>query len=187
MRFSSEPRLSQIILIDTNIVLDHILPQRRQDFPCSESLLRNLVLVNCEAWLTDYALAESLGELKSNLEKKLGIHQVKSQGLSPQQISGLENIVNQILSFPHLHVFRSPNITQKEIYDVVRKACVQAKDALLIVSVEKLRLTYPKAKLVTRDEKLLSRAPLIVDTVYPSEILGKCPLTCKKMTCLHRI
>ena len=167
-------------------MLDYIVPTRRQDFPCSVSLLRNLTKFGCNGWTTDYVLAETLGQLKNALERKLGQQHVKSPVLSTQQIKHLENIISKVVYFPNFHVFKLPIITQKEMYNVVRDGCVQAKDALVILSTRKLGAKLSGAKLVTRDEKLLYRGKKMINTAHPSDILPKCPSVCSKTRCAHR-
>lgn len=166
--------------------MDYLVPTRRKDFPCSESLLRNLSNLGCNGWTTDYILAETLGELKNALERKLGKQHIKSSVLTPHEIKKLEKIVNQVTYFPFLSTLKSPTITQKEIYGAVRDFCVQAKDALVLLSTKKLTTKFANIKLVTRDGKLLSRGKKIVKTAHPSEILGKCPTACSKTGCPHR-
>lgn len=166
--------------------MDYLVPTRRKDFPCSERLLRNLPNLGCNGWTTDYVLAETLGELKNALEWKLGKQHIKASVLSMHQIKHLEKIVNQVTHFPSLSILKSPIITQKEIYSIVRDLCVQAKDALVLLSTQKLGTKFANIKLVTRDGKLLSRGKKIVKTAHPSDMLGKCPTTCSKTRCPHR-
>ena len=58
------------IFLDTNVFLDAYLPDDKK--PCSLDLLNSIRMGKIEGFTCDYVLAEVLGKLKEEKEKKLG-------------------------------------------------------------------------------------------------------------------
>ena len=164
--------------IDTQILVDSIIPYRSQRFLCSKLLINDISKGVRKGWIIDYVLSETLGELKNNLEKKKHLDYLKREVLSDFEIERLVEIIEQVKRIPNLEIFKTPIIEQKEIFYKVRNLCVEAKDALILISALQIREKWGSIILVSRDERFLVRAKKEVSTAHPSEFIKKCPEEC---------
>lgn len=174
------------LFLDTNIILDYILPSRRAEWACSFKLIENVKLGGFKAWSADYALSETLGELKRAREERIGVSHLFKEVLSQHEISQMIKIVNEFRKTPNFRVFKPDPISQEEIFDKVKELCVQATDALVLLSALGLEEKLGNTILVTRDDRLLARGKKLVPTAHPRDLVGSCPTNCtNKSICRH--
>lgn len=174
------------IFLDTNIILDYIVPSRRQKYACSYELIEKVRNGSFKAWTVNYALSETLGRLKEKREERIGVKNLSRQTLSAYEISQIVQIIEQFRKTPNFEVFVPEPISQKDIFDKVQNICVQATDALVILSVLNLKEKLGNVTLVTRDRKLLIRSKRLIQTAHPIELIGSCPANCQsKFTCSY--
>ena len=141
-------------------------------------LVDNIRQGDYNGWTVDYVLSELLGELKGDMERKKGVDHILTETLSSYEITSLVQIVEGLRSMPHLEVFKTPFIEQSKIYEKVRSLCIEAKDAIILISALQLRGTMKNIVLTTRDGKFLVRANKEIATAHPSKYLTKCPVQC---------
>jgi len=182
----------QNLFIDTNVIVDCIIPFRRTKYACSLKLMEKVGEVeqrDFRAWSTDYSLSEALGTLKDAKEERLGLKYIDKQVLSTYDIAQMVIIIDEFRKTPHFEVFEPEPIQQKEIFEKVKHVCIQAKDALVLLSALTLKNKPATANsvLVTRDDRLLIRASRVTDTAHPVDFLDACPLTCtSRSNCTYR-
>jgi hypothetical protein len=83
MSFLSEAFMfSDEIFLDTEILLDYILPSRRDLYKCSCLLIDEIAKGNFKAWSVDYVLSEILGNLKGEREIKNRASHILSETLT---------------------------------------------------------------------------------------------------------
>jgi len=175
------------LFLDTNIIADCIVPSRRVKYACSYELVENVKKGNFKAWSVDYTLSETLGILKEEKEEKIGVKNVLRETLSAYDVTQMTNIIEQFRKTDNFEVFVPAPFPQTEIFDKVKNICVQATDALVLLSVLHLKRKLPNIILVTRDDKLLVRGKKAVTTAHPIDFLQSCPINCiSKSTCKHR-
>ena len=175
------------LFLDTNIILDFIIPSRKGRFACSVELIENIKNGNFEAWTGEYALSETLGQLKAEKEVRMGTQQLPRETVSRFDISQMVAIIENVKKIPHLTIFVSPSITQSDIFNQVQTTCVQATDAMVLLSVLELVKKIQKVTLVTRDERLGVRGSKLVATAHPVNFLAHCPRTCLSLSvCKYR-
>lgn len=179
------------LFLDTMVIADCIIPFRRTKFACSFELMENVRKgqQHFKAWSADYSLSEALGILKEAREERLGLKYIDKQVLSTYEIAQMVSIIDEFRKTPNFEVFEPEPIPQKEIFEKVEHVCVQAKDALVLLSALSLRSkpATANAVLVTRDDRLLVRAGKITDTAYPIDFLPSCPSICAShLNCRHR-
>jgi len=181
-----EMTLSNVFL-DTNIILDYMLPSERTKHACSYELIEKVRRGYFKAWSADYALAETLGELKKKREEKIGVEHVLEETLSTYEIQQMIKVIEEFRKTPNFEVFKPEQISQEEIFDKVKNICIQSTDALVLLSVLKLKEKLGNITLATRDEKLLIRGKRLVQTAHPIELVRSCPINCSsKPTCKYR-
>lgn len=164
--------------MDTNIILDYIIPSRKRDFPCSVELIKRISNGDFEAWTADYTLSETLGQLKAEKEFQMGTQKNPKETVSRFDISQMVAIIENVKKIPHLTIFSPSPISQPDIFAQVQNTCVQATDALVLLSVMELSKKIQSVLLVTRDERLGVRGSKVVKTVHPVQLLHHCPKTC---------
>jgi predicted nucleic acid-binding protein len=176
------------IFLDTNIIVDYIVPSERIKYACSQELLERVRKGDFKAWSADYTLSETLGELKKRKEEQKGVKDILRETLSAFEIEQMAKIIEEFRKTPNLEVFEPKPTTQEKIFDKVKTVCVQATDALVLLSVLDLREKLNDIILTTRDGKLLVRAKRLVRTAHPIELIGSCPTGCtSKYECkFHR-
>ncbi len=175
------------IFLDTNILIDYIVPARRNMYTCSVELVENVKNGQFSAWIVDYALAEALGFLKEEREKRIGTHQIPRETLSSHEIEIMVGLTDRIRKIPNLNIFAPTSIQQSEIFDKVKTVCVQATDALVLLSLLELAKKIPDITLVTRDERLRVRGGKLVQTMHPISCLNSCPKGCtSSSSCKHK-
>ena len=175
------------LFLDTKVFLDYVIPARKRDFACSTILLGRIGSGKYEAWTNDFVLSELLGELKADIERRKGFTQIKQDVLSNYEIQELVRIIEQVKKIPNLTIFSDP-VDQHEVYETVRKACIETKDATILLSAISLynRLRRP-TWLVTRDERVLVRAGRLFSIQHPCSLIESCPHDCgSRDTCEHR-
>lgn len=175
------------LFLDANIFLDCINPWRRQSFCCSNILMERIKNRYYNAWTADYILSETLGRLKGDKERELGLTHIHRQRLTRHEIDQMARIVYEFKDIPNLEVFEPEHITQEEIFDKVKTVCVQAKDALVLLSALNLRNNVSNVTLVTRDDRLIYRGRVLIDVAHPSKYVDSCPQECRSITtCNYR-
>jgi predicted nucleic acid-binding protein len=174
------------VFLDTNIIVDFIVPSERAKYACSVKLIEKIGKGDFKAWSADYALSETLGKLKQNREESIGVKDVPRETLSTYEIEQMTKIIEEFKKTPNFEVFEVEPIRQMEVFDKVKTICVQATDALVILSVLSLKKKLGDITLVTRDGKLLMRGKRLIKTAHPIELVGTCPLDCgSRFTCKH--
>lgn len=174
------------LFLDTNTIIDYVIPSRREQFACSYELIEKVRNGDFRAWTVDYTLSETLGRLKEKREERIGVKHILRETLSSHEISQLVQIVEEFRKTPNFEVFIPKPIPQEEIFDKVRNICVQAADALVLLSALYLKETIGDLTLVTRDEKLLVRGKHLIKTAHPIELIDTCPTNCRSTsTCRH--
>jgi hypothetical protein len=139
-----------------------------------------------KAWSADYTLSEALGELKRRKEEKNGTKDVLRETLSNYEIEQMTRIIGEFRKTPNFEIFEPKPTPQEKIFNEVKTVCVQATDALVLLSVLDLREKLGGIILVTRDGKLLVRAKRLIRTAHPAELVGLCPSTCiSRYGCKH--
>lgn len=188
MSYSSEWRMPiSNIFLDTNIILDYIVPSRRRDYACSCELIAKIKNGDFKAWTADYALSETLGRLKEKREERIGVKDVLRETLSSHEIGEMVRIIEEFRKTPNFEVFAPTPVQQDEIFAKVRNVCVQASDALVLLSVLELKKKLGDVVLVTRDSKLLVRSKNLIQTAHPIDLIDSCPSNCRSMsTCTYR-
>jgi hypothetical protein len=187
--FLSEAKmLPTNIFLDTEILLDNIIPSRRDQFKCSCLLIDDVTNGKLKALTADYVLSEIMGNLKSEKEAKKGTSYIPRETLTPFEKLQIQNIVMTVKNIPNLKIF-SPTkpISQQDIYNIVSKICVQTKDALVLLTALDARSQIAGIGLITRDERLLVRSKSQIASAHPSEYITKCPHDCQSIaSCRHR-
>lgn len=176
------------VFLDTEVLVDNIVPNRRNQFKCSCLLIDDVKSGKLKALIADYVLSEVTGNLKSEKEAKKGTSNVAKETLSPTDKIDIQNIVKTVTSIPNLKVFiPSQPISQQDIYNLVSVVCVQTKDALVLLSALDIKNSIRDIVLVTRDERLLVRSKAKITSAHPSEYINRCPFDCLSRTlCRHR-
>ncbi|MHA1628559.1 MAG: hypothetical protein ACTSVS_00025 [Candidatus Heimdallarchaeota archaeon] len=170
---------SKHLFLDANILLDLIIPWRRKSFLCSDILMNEIKKGNFRGWTVDYVMSEILGELKAEREKKIGVSNISKQTLSPYEVKKLELIVINLRNIPNFDIFKpDPPITQEKIFKTLKELCIQAKDALVILSAVALQRKVGNVTFITRDQKLLVRGKKLINTANPSFFMASCPQSC---------
>jgi len=141
-------------------------------------LLDQIKSGNYNGWSVDYVLSEVLGELKADIERRKGLTYLKRDALSRLEISELVTTIEMVKKIPNLKIYKTPSINQIEIYDKVKNLCIQAKDALILISAINLQQGTGNVVLITRDERLLIRGKKEIRTAHPSEYINRCPNNC---------
>jgi predicted nucleic acid-binding protein len=176
------------IFIDTEILLDYIIPDRRTKFMCSCLLVEEISKGNLKALTADYVLSEIMGKLKSEKEQRKGTGHIQKETLNTTEKIEIQRIVQTVKDIPNLKIFTpTRDISQQEIYEIVRNTCVQTKDALVLLTALDAKNKYKNLGLITRDEKLLIRSKSKIISFHPSDYINKCPPDCvTKGACHHR-
>jgi hypothetical protein len=176
------------VFLDTSVLLDTILPSRRNQYKCSDSLVDCVRTGRIKGLIADYVLSEIMGILKLELERKKGTSNVARETLSPSEKVGLQGIVNNIIKIPNLKIFTpSKPISQQDIYNLVCRVCVQTKDALVLLTAMEASIKIADFGLVTRDERLLARSRSQIACAHPVAFISKCPADCLSHSfCRHR-
>ena len=175
------------LFLDTNIIVDYIIPYRQKQFPCSVKIIEEIKNGNFEAWTVDYALSETLGNLKSEKEKQMGTIKTWRETISKYDMMKMVAIIDKIKKIPHLTIFNPKPIPQSDIFDKVQNVCVQATDALILLSILELSKKIKNVTLITRDDRLRVRGGKIVPTAHPIDFLKSCPRPCStSYTCSKR-
>lgn len=164
--------------LDTNIIIDYIIPSERAKYACSYELLERVKKGDFKAWSADYTLSETLGELKKRKEEKNGVKDVLRETLSTFEIERMTRIIEEFRKTPNLEIFEPKQTSQEKIFDKVKTVCIQATDALVLLSVLDLREKFGNIILATRDGKLLVRAKRLIQTAHPVDLIGSCPSNC---------
>lgn len=167
------------IFLDTNIILDYIIPSKRTEYACSCELIERVKKGDFKAWSADYALSETLGRLKERREEKLGLKDVLRETLSTHEIDQMVKIIEEFRKTPNFDIFEPEPVLQEEIFNRVKSICVQATDALVLLSALNLKAKLGDIVLVTRDKKLLERGKRMIKTAHPIELVGSCPSSCR--------
>jgi len=170
--------LNTNLFIDAQIFVDFTIPYRSKRYQCSKLLLSKISGGVHRGWTVDYVLSETLGELKNDLERHKHLDYLKREALSDFEIRGLVKIIEQIKKIPNLEIFKAPVTEQKEIYEKVKNLCIEASDALILISALRVREKLGDIILTTRDERFLIRGRKEVQTAHPSEFIDKCPPQC---------
>jgi len=106
MSFSSERRLPTLnLFLDTNIIVDYIIPSERAKYGCSQKLVEKIGKGDFKAWSADYALSETLGKLKENREKSLGVRGILRETLSTHEIEEMTRIIETFRKTPNFEIF----------------------------------------------------------------------------------
>jgi len=176
------------LFLDTNIILDYIIPLRRDEYACSYELIEKVKKGDFKAWTVDYALSETLGMLKEKREERIGVKDILRETLSTHEISQMVRIIEEFRKTPNFEVFAPEPVSQEEIFKKVQNICVQATDALVLLSVLNLKEKLGNVILVTRDDKLLVRGKRLISTAHPIELIESCPTNCtsKSMCKYHK-
>jgi hypothetical protein len=175
------------IFLDTNIIADCVVPLRRAKYACSYELVQKVEKGQFKAWSVDYALSETLGILKGEKEERIGTKDISRETLSAYDVTQMVSVIDEFRKTNNFEVFAPEHIPQAEIFDKVKSICVQATDALVLLSVLHLKKKLPNIVLVTRDDKLLVRGKKLVSTAHPIDFLPSCPTKCdSKSICRHR-
>jgi predicted nucleic acid-binding protein len=178
---------TQNLFLDTNIIVDYIIPHRRTEYACSYELVERIKKGKFKGWSTDYALAETLGNLKKEREISLQKAYVLKEVVTPYEVAGMVKIIQNLTQASNFNVFAPTPIPQVAIFNEVKDVCVQATDAFVLLSVIELRKKLPDVVLVTRDERLLVRGSKEIPTSHPIGFMTSCPSNCKsKLTCKHQ-
>ncbi len=178
---------TQNLFLDTNVIADYIVPHRRTEYACSCELVERIKKGHFKGWSADYALAETLGILKKEREISLQKGHILKEVVTPYEVTGMVKIIQNLTQASNFAVFLPSSISQVAIFDEVKNVCVQATDALVLLSVIELRKKLSDVVLVTRDDRLLVRGAKEVHTSHPIGFLGSCPSNCKsKPTCKYR-
>jgi predicted nucleic acid-binding protein len=178
---------AQNLFLDTNIIIDYIVPSRRTEYACSYALIEKVKNGDFKAWAADYAMAETLGRLKESLEERRKISYIWKEVLTTYDVEQMVKIIDEFRKTPNFEVFRPDPISQRDIFDKVRSICVQATDALILLSVLNLKEKLSNVTLITRDNKFLIRARRLVPTAHPIHLVKSCPTNCtSKSICKHR-
>jgi predicted nucleic acid-binding protein len=189
MSFSSEAfMLSDEIFLDTEILLDYIVPSRRDLYKCSCLLLEEIAKGNLKAWSADYVLSEILGNLKGEREEKNRTSHILSETLTELEKATIQKIVSNVKNIPNFKIFQPTKpITQQQIYEIVKRLCIQTKDAIVVLTALDARNTLKGIELVTRDNKLLVRSKKEITTAHPSKFIKSCPRDCLSyFSCKYR-
>jgi hypothetical protein len=85
---------------------------------------------------------------------------------------------------PNLKILKTSNIDQEKIFQTLQNICIEATDALVLLSADELGKQVNPIELVTDDNRLLIRGSQLVKTSHPSKYLQKCPTSCPNK-CRH--
>jgi len=178
----------QNIFLDAEILLDFILPTRRNQYKCSCQLVEEIGKGNFKAWSADYVLSEILGKLKGEQEEKNRTQRILRETLTEYEKGAIQKIVWDVKNIPNFKIFEPTNpITQQLIYETVRKLCIQTKDALVLLTALDAKNKLKDIELVTRDNKLLVRGKKEIATAHPSKFITNCPKDCQSYSsCRYR-
>jgi len=176
------------IFVDTEILLDNIIPERREQFKCSCLLIDEVSNGRLTAFTADYVLSEIMGILKTTKEIRKGTAHLLYETLTPTEKAAIQSIIVSLTNMPNLKIFTPIKpISQKDIYDLVRSICIQTKDALVLLTALEAKSKLKELELVTRDAKLMVRSKSQIASAHPSAYINKCPSDClSKFSCRYR-
>lgn len=166
------------LFIDTSVILDTIFKNDLYNHRCSGILLDLIRNGTYKGWTADYTLCEMLGRMKEKLEAKKQIAYDLKNRLTAQDIAPIIRAVEELRNIPNFEVFKTTKITQEDIYNVVKETCVQAKDALVLLSAIEAGNKLKEITLVTWDGRLLYRGRSKISTAHPSTLISCCPRDC---------
>lgn len=167
------------IFLDTEILLDYIIPSRRDLYKCSSLLIEEITKGDLKAWTADYVLSEILGNLKSAREAKNQTQHILRETLTEPEKLTIQKIVWELRNIPNFKIFQPPNpITQQQIYDIVKRLCIQTKDAMVLLTALEAQSILRNLELVTRDNKLSVRSKNEIMVAHPSKFIKSCPRDC---------
>jgi hypothetical protein len=179
--------LPRNVFIDTEIFLDNIIPERRNQFKCSCLLIDEVSKGNLVGVSADYVLSEIMGNLKTAKEVKKGTAHLSKETLTSAEKAEIQSIVSDVKNIPHLTIFKPiKEISQMDIYNMVSNLCIQTKDALVLLTALDARNKLGDIGFLTRDEKLLVRSRSQINSFHPVAYISKCPSDCQsKLSCSH--